>query len=90
MQQKKFCRHLDSYIDKQFFSFIYFFGTRPSETMASKFSDIKGNYVCIEHNLQRRGTRKIDTPKNQSSIHTLKLSWLMKFREIKAYLYETI
>lgn len=77
---RRFRRHLDSYIDKQFFNFIFFYGTRPSETMALKFSVLDKNKVHIIHNLQRRGKRELDTPKNQSSIRTIEINFLMRFR----------
>lgn len=72
--------HLNDFVLKQYFNFMYFYGTRPGETMALKFSDIEGNCVHIKFNLQRKGKRELDTPKNQSSVRTLKISFLMRFR----------
>lgn len=84
---RHFRRHLDNSIHKQFFNFMFFCGTRPSEAMALKFSDIKKNKVCINHSIQRRGKRELDTPKNQSSLRTFKISTLMQFRiwKLKKY-----
>lgn len=84
---RKFRRNLEKYELKQFFTFIYFYGTRPSETMAIRFSDIKGLYIHIIHSLHRRGTRELDTPKNQSSIRYIKISLLMfiRLRKLKKY-----
>lgn len=77
---RKFRRHLDSFIEKQFFTFMYFCGTRPSEAMALRFCDIKGRYVFVEHSIQRRGKRKLDTTKNFSSMRTIRISITMTFR----------
>lgn len=77
---RKFRHNLDSFIYKQYFNCIFFLGTRPGEAMGLRFCDIKGNYIHICHNLQRRGTRELDTPKNQSSVRYVKLSYLMLFR----------
>lgn len=48
--------------------------------MGLRFCDIKGKYLHICHNMQRRGKRELDTPKNQSSIRYIKLSNLMILR----------
>ncbi len=77
---RKFRKNLDNYIYKQFFNFIFFYGTRPSETMALRFCDLKRNTVFINHTLHRRGRRELDTPKNQSSLRDLEISYLMRFR----------
>lgn len=79
-QFRRYRRNLTDFIDKQFFNFMFFCGTRPSEAMALRFCDISGRYVTINHSLQRRGKRKLDTPKNISSIRTIKISLLMRFR----------
>lgn len=77
---RKFRKHLDNKIIKQYFNFMYFCGTRPSEAMALHFSDLENNLVHINHSIQRKGKRELDTPKNQSSIRTIKISLLMQFR----------
>ncbi len=77
---RKFRKGLTNIIYKHFFNFMFFYGTRPSEAMALKFSDINGFYVNISHNIHRRGKRLIDTPKNQSSIRTIRINLLMLFR----------
>lgn len=80
LQFLKFRRYLTDYVIKQFFNFMYFYGTRPSETMALRFIDIKKGYACIIHSLHRKGDRDLDTPKNQSSIRAIKLNVFMIFR----------
>lgn len=72
--------HLNDYVIKQYFTFIYNYGTRSGETMAFKFTDLKGFKLHVIHNLHRKGKRELDTPKNQSSIRYLKISLLCKFR----------
>ena len=86
---RKFRKHVDGYEYKQYFNFIFFNGTRPSETMALKFSDLKGPYVYIHKNIERRGKRELDTPKNQSSIRYIKLSILTRLRIFKLKCYYT-
>lgn len=76
----KFRFYLTDFVIKQFFNFMYFYGTRPSEAMALRFSDLKYNYVYIRHSIHRKGKRELDTPKNQSSIRIIKISILMLFR----------
>lgn len=79
-QFRKFRRYLGNYIIKQYFNFMYFYGTRPSETMALRFCDLERKYIHINHSIHRKGDRELDTPKNQSSIRTFKISLLMRFR----------
>lgn len=76
----KFRRFVSDYIIRQYFNFMYFYGTRPSEAMALRFLDIKGRYVYVRHSIERKGTRQLDTPKNQSSIRVIKISFFMMFR----------
>ena len=52
---------------------MFFAGTRPSEAMALKFSDLKGNYISINKNIQRHGKREFDTPKTSSSVRDIAL-----------------
>ncbi len=77
---KKFRKYLDNFIIKQYFNFMYFYGTRPSEAMALRFSDVEKNYIHINHSIHRKGKRELDTPKNQSSIRTLKLDKITLYR----------
>lgn len=81
----------DDFVVRQFFTFMYFYGTRPSEAMALRFSDLEKNLVHIRHSIQRHGSRELDTPKNQSSIRTLKVNFLMCyiFRRLKNYYIRT-
>ena len=76
----RFRRHLDLFVHKQFFTFMFFYGTRPSEAMALQFRDFKKGFIYIRHNIHRRGKRLLDTPKNASSVRFIKLSYSMRFR----------
>lgn len=84
-QFRHFRHYLDSYILKQFFNFMFFYGTRPSEAMALRFCDIDKNLVSINHSIHRRGKRELDTPKNQSSLRQFYISSLMlhRFKKLK-------
>lgn len=91
-QFRWFRLHLDHKIIKEYFNFMYFYGTRPSEAMALRFSDLEGKYIHIRHSIHRKGKRELDTPKNQSSVRKIKLSlitrfriWKLKQRYIKLY-----
>ena len=79
-QFRWFRLHLDNYVIKQFFNFMYFYGPRPGECMALRFNDLHGLKVQVSHSLQCKGKRELDTPKNQSSIRTIKISLLMYIR----------
>lgn len=79
-QFRWFRLHLDDFVIKQFFNFMYFYGPRPGECMALRFADLDGLTVNITHNLQRRGKRELDTPKNRFSVRKIKISLLTKFR----------
>lgn len=72
--------HLKEYVYKQYYNFMYFYGPRPSETMALRFCDLKGSNIKIIHSIHRRGNRDLDTPKNQSSIRSFKISLITRFR----------
>ncbi len=75
----KFVFYLDNFVYKCFFTFMFFYGTRPGETMALRFSDLSGHYVHINHNLQRKGKRELDTPKNLYSVRKFKIGIIMRF-----------
>lgn len=79
-QFRKFRKYISKVEIKQFFNFMYFYGTRPSEAMALRFLDLKKSYIYVRHSIHRKGDRDLDTPKNQSSIRILKISLLMRFR----------
>ncbi|MDD5835863.1 MAG: site-specific integrase [bacterium] len=64
---------VDDEIYKQYFNTLFFCGTRPSEAMALRFSDLNGNYLTVRHSLARHCYRELQTPKNQSSIRTIKI-----------------
>lgn len=76
-QFRKFRRYVSDFVIKQFFNFMYFHGPRPSEAMALRFLDLKYLYVFIRHSIERKGNRELDTPKNQSSIRVIKISFLI-------------
>lgn len=91
-QFRKFRFYLKDFVLKQYFTMIFFFGTRPGETSAFRFIDKKGRYLHLVHNLHQKVDRELDTPKNQSSIRVIKLSysmciriWLLKRFYIKKY-----
>lgn len=65
---------LDDYILKKYFSFMFNYGTRPSETMAFRFSDLSFLKISVNHSIHRKGKRELDTPKNQSSIRDIKIN----------------
>ena len=58
---------------KQYFTLLFYTGLRPGEAMALRFSDLNKNVLNINKNIQRKGKRKIETPKNQSSIRLVSL-----------------
>lgn len=76
----KFRYHVEDYVIKEYFNFMYFYGTRPGEAMALRFNDLDAKHIHIRHNIQRRGNRELDTPKNQSSVRTLKIGLIERFR----------
>lgn len=73
-----FIRHIDNNIYKQFFTLMFFTGTRPGEAMALNFSDLKGNCLTVNKSIQRKGNREIDTPKNQYSIRKILITNRLK------------
>lgn len=79
-QFRLFRRYVNNIVYKQFFNFMYFYGTRPSEALALKFSDLEGNIIHIRHNLQRRGNRELDTPKNKSSIRDFNINFITRIQ----------
>jgi len=52
---------------------MFYCGTRPGETMALQFCDIKNGYISINKTLTSHYGRKFDIPKTQSSIRMVKL-----------------
>ena len=79
-QFRWFRHHIQDYVIKEYFNFMFFNGTRPGETMALKFSDLQGNFIHIRHNIHRKGKRELDTPKNQSSMRVIRISYLTRIR----------
>lgn len=77
---RRFRRHVYNRVYKQYFNFMYFYGPRPSEGIALRFSDLEGPILHIRHNMTRRGKRFLDTPKNASSIRDLQLNFITRVR----------
>lgn len=55
------------FVYRSFFEFMFFVGTRPGETMALKFKDVRNNQVIINKTMDEHGSREIGTPKSLSS-----------------------
>ncbi len=79
-QFKEFFKCCDDFVIKYFFDFMFYYGTRPSETMALTFNDFKKGYIRVIHSLRRKGDRGFDSPKNQSSIRCFKISLFAIFK----------
>lgn len=75
---KRFIKYVDNNVYKQFFNLMFFTGTRPSEAMALKFSDLKGDCLYINKSIQRRGKRLLDTPKTIKSNRIIKIDKKLK------------
>lgn len=80
---KKFIKCVDNNIYKQYFNFMFYVGTRPSEAMALKFSDLQGSYISITKSIERKGKREIGTPKNKSSIRKVRIDFILKHNLLK-------
>lgn len=68
-----FISGFDNIIYKSFFILMFFTGTRPSEAMALKFSDVKNGYLSINKSIERRGNRDLCTTKNVYSVRDIVL-----------------
>lgn len=66
---------------------MYFYGTRPGECKALRFIDLDGLKIHIRHSLNSKGKRELDTPKNRSSVRTIKISLLTRFRIMRLKKY---
>lgn len=75
---KKFIKCVDNKIYKQFFNLMFYTGTRPGETFALQFKDIKGDYISINKTLTSHNGREFDDPKSFSSIRMIKLDKKLK------------
>lgn len=90
-----FIKHIDNNIYKQYFTLMFFTGTRPSEAMALKFSDLENNYLTINKSIQRKGKRELDTPKNEYSIRKILITnrlkkELLKLKDYYIKIYDDI
>lgn len=74
----KFINYVDNEIYKQFFTFMFFTGTRPGETFALQFKDIRGDYISINKTLTSHNGREFDYPKSSSSVRMIKLDKKLK------------
>lgn len=74
----QFIKCVDNEIYKQFFNLLFYTGVRPGEAMALQFSDLQGDYISITKNMQRKGNRELDTPKNLSSIRNIRIDRKLK------------
>ena len=85
----QFIKCMDDEVYKQFFTFMFFTGTRPGETFALRFCDLENDIVHIRHNLTTKGGRTLDTPKNYSSIRDIKIDNILKkdLLKLKKYYY---
>lgn len=70
---EQFITGFDNVVYKSFFILMFYTGCRPSEAMALKFSDVKGNYLSINKSIERRGNRDICTTKNIYSVRDVVL-----------------
>lgn len=70
---EQFITGFDNVVYKSFFILMFYTGCRPSEAMALKFSDVKGNYLSINKSIERRGNRDICTTKNIYSVRDIVL-----------------
>lgn len=84
---KKFIRGFDNIIYKTYFKLLFYTGLRPSEAMALKFSDFKGFFISVNKNIHRKGKRLLDTPKNSSSIRTIKIDIFLYYDLLKLKKY---
>lgn len=75
---KLFIKNVENNVYKQFFNFMFFTGIRPGETMALKFSDLRGDYIYINKTINSHSEREIDTPKTLSSIRRIKIDKVLK------------
>lgn len=74
----QFIKFVENEIYKQFFYFMFFTGTRPGETMALRFSDLKDNYISITKTMDSHHHRTIGTPKTLSSIRNINIDNQLK------------
>lgn len=84
---KLFIKNFDNIVYKTYFKFLFYVGTRPSEAMALKFNDLRGNLVSINKSIQRKGKRLLDTPKNASSDRCVKIDMflLLDLNKLRKY-----
>lgn len=71
---EKFIKGFDNIVYESYFTFLFFTGTRPSEAMALKFSDVHGKLISINKSIERRGNRDLITCKNVYSNRDILLS----------------
>lgn len=74
----KFIKFVDNNIYKQFFTFMFFAGTRPGETFALQFKDIYDDYIFVTKTLTSHNGREFDSPKSYNSIRQIKIDKKLK------------
>lgn len=74
----RFIKCVDNEVYKQFFNFMFYTGTRPGETFALQFKDIKGDYISINKTLTSHNGREFDDPKSFSSVRMIKIDKKLK------------
>ena len=74
----RFIKFVDNTIYKRFFEVMFYCGTRPGETMALQFKDLKGDYLSVNKTITSHNGREFDFPKTKSSIRDIKLDKVLK------------
>lgn len=85
----KFIKFVDDEVYKQFFTFMFFCGTRPGETFGLRFCDLEDNIIHVRHTLTTKGGRTLDSPKNKTSYRDIKIDNVLKkdLLKLKKYYY---
>ena len=82
-----FISGFDNIVYKSFFTLMFYCGTRPSEAMALKFSDLHYDFIKINKTIDEHGKREIGTPKTMSSNRVIKIDNKLKKDLLQLYKY---